>query len=118
MSITQDRFRQALGRFASGVTVVTTHEAGAPLGLTVSSFASLSLDPPLVLVAIDRRVRAGAAIGQAGAFAVNILTAGQEWLSRQFATRDVDRFAGVAWQPGAAWRAGWVPCWCMQAWWC
>jgi flavin reductase (DIM6/NTAB) family NADH-FMN oxidoreductase RutF len=102
MSITQDRFRQALGRFASGVTVVTTHEAGAPIGLTVSSFASLSLDPPLVLVAIDRRVRANAAIGQTGAFAVNILTAGQEWLSRQFATRNVDRFAGVAWQPGAA----------------
>ncbi|MBU6335436.1 MAG: flavin reductase family protein [Chloroflexi bacterium] len=102
MSITQDRFRQALGRFASGVTVVTTHEAGVPLGLTVSSFASLSLDPPLVLVAIDRRVRANVVIGETGAFAVNILTAAQESLSRQFATREIDRFAGVTWQPGAA----------------
>jgi len=102
MAISEDRFRQALGRFASGVTVVTTHDAGVPIGLTVSSFASLSLDPPLVLVCIDLRVRANAAISQAGAFAVNVLTAEQEHLSRQFATRDIDRFAGVAWQPGAA----------------
>jgi len=94
------RFRHALGHFASGVTVVTTVYGGKPFGVTVSSFASLSLRPPLVLICLDHKLRTHDALIGSGIFAVNILERGQEHLSRQFATRDDDKFIGVDWQPG------------------
>lgn len=100
MPIDEFRFRQAMGHFASGVTVVTTKYEGVLSGMTVSSFASVSLSPPLVLVCIDRKVSTHDAIIAAGCFAVNILEEHQEHLSRRFATPTNDKFAGVAWQVG------------------
>lgn len=74
-------FRHALSQFASGVTVVTTRAAsGLPRGLTVTAFASVSLDPPLVLVSIDNRSEAHDGFA-AGAFAVSVLAEGQEAVS-------------------------------------
>ena len=97
MPIDEYRFRQALGHFASGVTVVTTAHDGHLYGMTVSSFASLSLKPPLILICIENTLATHTAIGESGQFAVNILEKRQEHLSRRFATRDNDKFVGVAW---------------------
>jgi flavin reductase (DIM6/NTAB) family NADH-FMN oxidoreductase RutF len=85
-------FRQALCQFASGVTVVTTQGPDGPLGLTVTAFSSLSLDPPLVLVCIDRRSEAHAGF-ERGAFAVSLLAEGQEPVSRRFACGGPAKFA-------------------------
>jgi flavin reductase (DIM6/NTAB) family NADH-FMN oxidoreductase RutF len=96
-----DQFRQLLGRFATGVTVVTARSAsGAPLGMTASSLASVSLDPPLVLVAVDRANDMHDALKTAPHFAINILTADQEILSRRFASTDPNRFDGVGYREG------------------
>lgn len=97
MVIDEARFRQTMGHFASGVTVVTTAYQGSAYGLTVSSFASLSLEPPLVLVCVDKRANSHDVIVQAKGFVVNMLADTQEHLSRQFAVSTGDRFAGVAW---------------------
>jgi len=86
MSIDPTSFRRALGQFATGVTVVTTRDAsGHPLGLTVSAFCSVSLHPPLVLVCVDHRSEANAAMRESGLFAVNVLGEEQEDVSRRFA---------------------------------
>ena len=96
-----DQVRQLLGRFATGVTVVTTRSAsGAPVGMTASSLASVSLDPPLVLVAVDRSNDMHDALKTASHFAINILTADQEILSRRFASTDPNRFDGVGYREG------------------
>jgi flavin reductase (DIM6/NTAB) family NADH-FMN oxidoreductase RutF len=100
MPIDEMRFRQVMGRFASGVTVVTTTHGDELFGLTVSSFASLSLNPQLLLICVDKSVRAHQSIADAGIFAVNILSERQEHLSRRFASRDIDKFAGVGWRRG------------------
>ena len=90
-------FRHALGRFPSGVTIVTVRDAsGRDLGMTVSAFASLSLDPPLVLVCIGDDATIAGAVGAAGHFAVSVLAEDQEALARRFADSDADRFAGTA----------------------
>jgi flavin reductase ActVB len=95
-------FREALARFASGVTVVTTRDAaGAPAGFTATSFSSLSLDPPLVLVCLDKRADSFPAFEAAGHFAVSILAADQAEQARRFATKGTDKFAGVAVEWGA-----------------
>lgn len=97
MPVDPDRFRSALGRFASGVTVLTMRDAdGKDHGMTATAFSSLSLDPPLVLVCVDRGASMAGPLGQATHFAVNLLARGQEELSRRFAEKDVDRFSGVA----------------------
>ena len=99
--IDTDTFRAVLGRFASGVTVVTTRDdAGRDHGLTVSAFSSLSLVPPLVIVCIDQGSSIHPVIGSASHFVVNILGAGQEALSRRFSGKDLDRFDGVGYQRG------------------
>jgi 4-hydroxyphenylacetate 3-hydroxylase, reductase component len=86
MSVDAASFRRALGQFATGVTVVTTRDAsGHPLGLTVSSFCSVSLHPPLVLVCIDHRSEANSGMRESGLFAVNVLAEDQEDVSRRFA---------------------------------
>ncbi|MBI3789541.1 MAG: flavin reductase family protein [Gemmatimonadetes bacterium] len=96
MSLDPDDFRALLGRFASGVTVVTTVDAaGHDHGMTVSAFSSVSLDPPLVMVCIARDASAFAAFERANAIVVNILAAEQEALSRRFAGEVSDRFAGL-----------------------
>jgi flavin reductase (DIM6/NTAB) family NADH-FMN oxidoreductase RutF len=97
MPIDEFRFRQALGHFATGVTVVTTEHQGQLYGMTVSSFASLSLRPPLVLICIEKGLNTHEAIAASGRFAVNILEQRQEHLSRRFATHDDNKFLGVAW---------------------
>ncbi len=98
--IDQATFRYVLGQFASGVTVVTTATGEVYHGITVSSFCSLSLDPPLVLVCIDKRVRSHDALVQAGVFAVNILAQENEHLSRHFASRSEDKFSSVPYHLG------------------
>ena len=101
MAIDGDLFKRVLGSFASGVTIVTAQDAaGRPRGMTVSAFSSVSLDPPLVLICIDRKADALPGLQETGRFAVNILGEGQGELSRRFATKDVDRFAGVRARPG------------------
>jgi flavin reductase (DIM6/NTAB) family NADH-FMN oxidoreductase RutF len=98
MPIDEFRFRQVLGHFASGVTVVTTAHDGHLYGMTVSSFASVSLKPPLVLICVDTLLSTHTAIAESGQFAVNILEQSQEHLSRRFATHENDKFTGVAWR--------------------
>jgi 3-hydroxy-9,10-secoandrosta-1,3,5(10)-triene-9,17-dione monooxygenase reductase component len=93
------RFRDVLGCFASGITVVTTMSAGEPVGMTCQSFSSVSLDPPLVLFIPARSSRAWPLIQRSGTFCVNILAADQEHVSAQMATKGADKFAGLSWHP-------------------
>ena len=94
-------FRAACARFATGITVVTTTDShGRPHGLTVNSFTSVSLDPPLILVCLGLRVSLLEHFRSAETFAVNILAADQQEISRRFASPLEDRFQGVAWKPG------------------
>ncbi len=96
-------FRRALGQFASGVTVVTTRDAqGRPLGLTVSSFCSVSLDPPLVLVCVDKRSETHDGFEASRVFAVSVLAEGQEELARRFAFGGPAKFADAALATGRA----------------
>jgi flavin reductase (DIM6/NTAB) family NADH-FMN oxidoreductase RutF len=93
--VEQMRFRDAMSRWASGVTVVAASGPDGPAGLTVSAFSSLSLDPPLVLACIGTSSGAHDAICGAEGFSVHILDADQSDLSARFATRGIDRFAGL-----------------------
>jgi flavin reductase (DIM6/NTAB) family NADH-FMN oxidoreductase RutF len=89
-------FRALLGRFATGVSVLTTRGPdGRPVGMTASAVASVSLEPPLVLVCVDRRHDMHTALGAGQGFVLNVLAADQEALSRRFAADDEERFAGV-----------------------
>ena len=93
--------RDAFGTFLTGVTVVTSHDdTGTPLGFTANSFASVSLDPPLVLVCLANSSRNFEALTQASGFAVNILAEDQKDISNTFARPAEDRFAAVDWQAG------------------
>nr|WP_128862724.1 flavin reductase family protein [Streptomyces sp. HB202] len=89
-------FRRVLGNFASGVTVVTARDADGPTGFACQSFASLSLDPPLVTFMVARTSTTWPRIARAGVFCVNILGAEQGALCRGFAVSGADKFAGVA----------------------
>jgi flavin reductase (DIM6/NTAB) family NADH-FMN oxidoreductase RutF len=96
LSVTPDEFRSVLGRFPSGVTVVTTKGSdGSDQGMTVSAFCSVSLNPPLVLICIEKNASAYEALSAASGFVVNILAAAQEQIARRFAIVDIDRFEGV-----------------------
>jgi flavin reductase (DIM6/NTAB) family NADH-FMN oxidoreductase RutF len=96
MPIDPDTFRAALGRFVSGVTVVTTRDdEGNDHGMTVSAFCSASLEPPLVLSCIGHEASMHSTMMQAEHFGVSILAAGQEQLARRFADQRSDRFEGV-----------------------
>ena len=88
-------FKLAMSHFTSGVTVVTTEHDGTRFGLTVASFASLSLNPPLVLVCIGTEAKSHHAIAASGKFGVSILSRDQAELSGRFASRVDDKFAGV-----------------------
>lgn len=93
--------RACLGSFATGVTVVTALSGdGRPVGLTVNSFNSLSLEPALVLWSLGTRSRSLDTFLSARRFAVNVLSAGQLALARRFSRSGIDRFAGVATHPG------------------
>jgi flavin reductase (DIM6/NTAB) family NADH-FMN oxidoreductase RutF len=95
--------RDALGSFATGVTVVTCLTSdGSPAGLTVNSFTSVSLDPPLLLVCLAKPAASAVALIEATQFAVNVLQTGQQPASIRFATRDEDRFGTTPWACGEA----------------
>lgn len=103
MSVTNEEFRAALGRFASGITVVTSRDAsGTDHGITVSAFSSVSLDPPLVLISIEKTAGSHGALVESKRFAVNILSADQQKVSDSFAFRLEDKFEGIEWTRGAA----------------
>lgn len=101
MPVEKDEFRTALGHFASSVTVVTVKtEDQMHHGMTVSAFSSLSLDPPLVLVCIDKSASLHSDLKEGRCFAVNILSEEQETVSRRFASRAGDRFDGIGYKVG------------------
>ena len=109
-------YRDVLGQYASGVTVVTTLLAGSPIGMTCQSFTSVSLDPPLVAFLPMKNSRAFAAIRKSRRFCVNFLAAEQTNLSNSFASLAEDKFDGVGWQPTSSGMprldntVGWVDC--------
>ena len=95
--------RDALGCFATGVTVVTCLKPdGAPAGLTVNSFTSVSLDPPLLLVCLYKQAASAPALVEASHFAINVLQTGQQPASIRFSTRHEDRFGATPWACGEA----------------
>ncbi len=101
MTIDHDAFRAVLGRFSTGVTVVTTMgPAGNDQGMTVSAFSSLSLEPPLVLICIDHSASMYPSLLDATHFVVNILSEGQEALARRFSGVDPNRFDGIGYSRG------------------
>lgn len=101
MAISKNEFRAALGRFASGVTIVTTKDSNGRLhGITVSAFCSVSLEPPLILVCIEKTTGSHYAFEQSDAFVVNILREDQQYLSDRFASYLPDKFAETKFQTG------------------
>ena len=92
-------FRTVLGHFATGVAVVTAVHQGRPVGMTVQSFCSLSLDPPLILLCPGRVSTSWPRIEAVGRLCINLLAEGQASLARQFARPDTDKFGGVRWRP-------------------
>jgi flavin reductase (DIM6/NTAB) family NADH-FMN oxidoreductase RutF len=102
MTIDPDSFRSVLGRFASGITVVTTRDAEQrDVGMTVSAFCSVSLDPPLVQVCVDHASSLYAALVVSTRYGVSILAAEQEALSRRFSTAEsTRRFDGIGYRRG------------------
>ena len=95
--------RDALGCFATGVTVVTClDDNDRPAGLTVNSFTSVSLDPPLLLVCVHKMAAAAEPLTAASHFAVNVLQTGQQPASIRFSTREEDRFGKTPWSCGEA----------------
>jgi flavin reductase (DIM6/NTAB) family NADH-FMN oxidoreductase RutF len=100
VSIEQTEFRQTLGRFATGVTIITTQHLGQLHGTTVSSFCSLSLEPPLILVCIDLNATIHDLIIESEIFGVNILAEHAETLSRHFARRIPDKFSNISYNLG------------------
>ena len=99
--VDEAHFRQVLGHFPTGVTVVTAMNDGTPVGLAVGSFTSVSLDPPLVLFCPAKTSSSWNHIERAGAFCVNILGENQEDVSRVFAGKGEDKFQGLGWKMGA-----------------
>ncbi len=91
------RFRDVLGRFCSGVTVVTSISGDQPVGMTCQSFSSVSLDPPLVMFIPARTSRAWPVIQQTGHFCVNFLAADQQAVSDVMASKGADKFGGLSW---------------------
>ena len=104
MGIGPDRYREVMGHFATGISVVTALEGSRPHGITVNAFSSVSLDPALVMVALDRRRYITPIVRDAGRYAVNVLGADQQALSDCFAHAPVspgrEAFCGAAWQAG------------------
>lgn len=102
MTIDPDSFRSVLGRFASGITVITAVDGdGRDVGMTVSAFCSVSLHPPLVQACVDRAASMFDALQHAERFGVNVLAAEQEALSRRFAAVDSShRFDGLGYSRG------------------
>ncbi len=93
--------RNALGAFATGVTVVTALDAsGRAIGLTVNSFNSVSLEPPLIVWSLSLASPNLAAFRECSHYAINVLALDQAWLSQRFASREADKFSGLDWKAG------------------
>ncbi|MBC3190316.1 flavin reductase family protein [Pseudonocardia sp. C8] len=117
MAIRQaDAFREVLGHFASGITIITGMTPDGPAGFTCQSFSSLSLDPPLVLVLPSTSSTSWPRIGETGRFCVNILAEHQDRISTTFARSGTDKFADVTWeyspmgQPILEGACAWIDC--------
>jgi 3-hydroxy-9,10-secoandrosta-1,3,5(10)-triene-9,17-dione monooxygenase reductase component len=104
MDVPPDLFRLVMGHFATGVSVVTAFDGERPAGITVNALSSVSLEPALVMVALDRRRFITPTVRSAGRYAVNVLGEGDQALSDCFAGAEVtpgrDDFCGAAWRPG------------------
>src|SRR6185312_3559281 len=98
--LTPDEFRDVIGHFASGVTVVTVLHDGRAYGTTASAVSSLSLEPPMLLICMNRDSETGRAIAESGRFAVNVLGEDQADLAVRFARKGGHKFDGVAVAPG------------------
>lgn len=102
MAIDAQELRRVMGHFATGVTVITTKDkSGAPNGLTANAFMSLSLEPPLVIISVDKKATCYPCFELENGFTVNFLSEDQEEISRRFATKGADKFADLKWRPGA-----------------
>jgi 3-hydroxy-9,10-secoandrosta-1,3,5(10)-triene-9,17-dione monooxygenase reductase component len=95
------RFRQVLGHFATGVTVITGSHEGEPVGFACQAFAALSLDPPLVVFCPGKLSGTWPRIARTGELGVNVLAADQRELARKFGVTAADKFDGVRWSPAA-----------------
>ena len=101
MAIDGRDLRNAMGLFATGVTIITTKDAsGKPFGLTANAFSSLSLDPPMLLICVDKGVDCYACFDESKVFAVNFLSLAQEELSTRFATKGIEKFEGLSYSVG------------------
>jgi flavin reductase (DIM6/NTAB) family NADH-FMN oxidoreductase RutF len=99
MVIASQLFREIMACFPTGVAIVTAHEVGAkPRGLTVSAFSPVSLEPPLVLVCIDKTSNTLPALQESGGFTVNFLAGGREHLAVLYASKSDEKFNDIAWQ--------------------
>jgi flavin reductase (DIM6/NTAB) family NADH-FMN oxidoreductase RutF len=102
MAIEAQELRRVMGHFATGVTVITTKDKdGAPQGLTANAFMSLSLNPPLAIISVDKGATCFACFAPGNGFNVNILSEDQEDISRRFATKGIDKFADLNWHAGS-----------------
>ena len=117
MSFDSARFRTVLGHFPTGVTVITAAGPDGPVGFTIGSFVSVSLDPPLVGFLPQKSSQTWPPLEQAGSFCVNVLSADQGELCWRFAKERDDKFAGVDWQPAPTSKApvldgalAWIDC--------
>lgn len=101
MPIEKNELRRVMGHFATGVTVITTvSKDGAPYGLTANAFTSVSLEPPLLLVSVDRKAESFPYFEESKVFTVNILRDNQEAISRRFAVSGGKKFEGIAYHIG------------------
>jgi flavin reductase (DIM6/NTAB) family NADH-FMN oxidoreductase RutF len=99
--VTSDQFRGACGRFATGVTIATVLDAdGLPHGLTVNSFSSVSLEPPLISICLGHAVTVIDAFRESKYFGINVLASNQRGISDRFARKGYDRFEGIEWYRG------------------
>ena len=92
-------FRNVLGQFCTGITIITTVHDDVPIGFACQSFAALSLDPPLVLFCPTKVSRSWAAIKDTGRFCVNVLHEKQKDVSARFGSKEPDKFQGLSWRP-------------------
>lgn len=110
------RFRQVLGHFPTGVTVVAAMHEGAPVGMAIGSFFSVSLEPPLVGFCVGSSSSTWPKLRDAGQFCVSVLGGDQEEISRRFASKEADKFAGLAWDrsplgsPRLGGALAWIDC--------
>ncbi len=101
VGVTREEFRRVCGRFVTGVTIASVVDTqGTPHGLTVSSFTSVSLDPPLILICLGHRVSAVDAFRASAHFGINVLAENQRDLAERFARQKQDRFDGLKWRRG------------------